>query len=122
MEKTFIEIAIGFGLLGCLATPAFATQIMEKPIAKNPPAETGQNAFTRAIKKPLSGILSPVPNPHTTPCYSVVDCRKKGDDLETIWQFDNSVDHSPKDYPENCYTLGENGKYIYSVAACHHHQ
>ena len=78
-----------------------------------------QNAFTRAAKEPLSGTASPVPNPQNIPCYSVVDCRKKGGDLETVWQFYNNTDYAPKDYPERCYVPGEGGKYVFSPASCH---
>lgn|GEM_PF-6916072 len=81
-------------------------------------AKNGQNAFTRKAQKPLSGILTPVPNPHSTPCNSVVECRKYGGDLKTVWQVNNTTDYSPKNYPENCYVLGDNGKYVYSSAAC----
>ncbi|MDX2074398.1 MAG: hypothetical protein SFX19_08565 [Alphaproteobacteria bacterium] len=78
----------------------------------------GQNALTRAIVEPLSGILTPVPNPKTTPCYSAVDCREKGRDLITVWQVNHTTDFGPKDYPQRCYIPGENGKYVYSAAAC----
>lgn len=81
-------------------------------------ATTGQNAFTRAVEKPLSGIVTPVTNTHGTPCNSVIECRKYGSDLSTVWQVNSGTDYSPKDYPERCYVLGKDGKYIYSQSAC----
>ena len=86
--------------------------------AANDKVAADQNAFTRAAAKPLVGIATPVANNHSTPCNGVVDCRKKGGDLSTVWQMDHTTDYSPKDYPARCYVPGDNGKYVYSAAAC----
>ena len=86
--------------------------------AEEPPNPEGQNAFTRAVKGPLSGIMKPVPNDNKPRCNSVVDCDKKGANLLTIWQLETPADHSPRDYPANCYVLGDDGKYHYKPATC----
>jgi len=117
MKQTLFQIVFTLGILGCLASTVSAAQIKEKPIGSTTPTEIGQNAFTRAVQKPLENIVTPVANPHT-PCNSVVECRKYGGDLKTVWQFNNATDYSPKDYPERCYVLGKDGKYVYSPAAC----
>lgn len=86
--------------------------------AQEPPNPEGQNAFTRAAKGPLSGIMKPVPNDTKPRCNSVVDCDKKGANLLTIWQLEQTIDRSPRDYPAECYVLGDDGKYHYKPATC----
>lgn len=81
-------------------------------------AVSGQNAFTRMVKESLSDIVTAVPNPRSSPCNGVVDCRKHGRELETVWQVNHTGDYNPKDYPARCYVQGENGKYVYAVSAC----
>lgn len=96
-------------LLACLvATNAFA----------NDQLPAGQNAFTRAVQKPLENIVTPVPNADNSMCNSVIECRKYGGDLKTKWQMNNATDTSPKEYPDNCYVPGKNGKYVFSAPAC----
>lgn len=93
--------------MSVFATPASAKDTAE-----------GQNAFTRAAKEPLANIATPVANPNKTICYSVVDCRKKGGDLSTVWQMKHSTDYGPKDYPQPCYVQGPDGKYVYVATSC----
>ncbi len=81
-------------------------------------APADQNAFTRVMKKPLQNIASPVANTDNSMCNSVIECRKYGGDLKTKWQMDNATDTSPKEYPENCYVPGNDGKYIFSAPSC----
>jgi hypothetical protein len=81
-------------------------------------APTGQNAFTRAVQKPLEDIVTPVPNTDDGMCNSVIECRKYGGDLKTKWQMKHSTDFSPRDYPDNCYVPGRNGKYVFSATSC----
>lgn len=81
-------------------------------------APADQNAFTRVMKKPLENIAKPVANKDNSMCNSVIECRKYGGDLKTKWQMDNGTDTSPKEYPDNCYVPGKNGKYVFSTPAC----
>lgn len=108
MSSSFIKIS-----LVILSITSFTGSVL----AAEAPS-SGQNAFTRAVQKPLADVLTPVPNTHATPCNSVVECRKYGGDLKTIWQINNGTDFSPKDYPEDCYVLGDGGKYYYKSSAC----
>lgn len=80
--------------------------------------QADQNGFTRVMKKPLENIVTPVPNTDNTMCNSVIECRKYGGDLKTKWQMNNATDTSPKEYPDNCYVPGKNGKYVFSAPAC----
>ncbi len=95
----------------CLSLFTATTNASEAP-------KKGQNAFTRAVEKPLAGIITPAPNPKTTRCNSVVDCRKKGHDLETVWQVNIAGEQKPKDYPARCHRLGKDGKYEHSPNTC----
>lgn len=66
----------------------------------------------------LSGVAKRVPNPKIIKCNGVVDCRRKGQDLEHVFQFQGG-DYSPTDYPGNCRTLDvRTGKYIFNPARC----
>jgi hypothetical protein len=134
MKTVIVKTAMIIGLCALFANSASAAPVVEekstskhqattktlkaskKSHAKK--AEKGQNAFTRAVQKPLEDVLTPVENTHSTPCNSVVECRKYGGDLKTVWQVNNTTDYSPKDYPERCYVLGKDGKYVYSAGAC----
>ena len=80
---------------------------------------SGQNAVTRALKEPLAGIATPVANPRIVPCYSVVDCRAKGRDLETIWQL-NDTQKSGDQPPVGgrCPVPAKGGKYAYLHSVC----
>ena len=108
MFKSLIKIALVAITVTGVASAALAED----------KAESGQNAFTRAVQKSLSDVVTLVPNPRSTPCNGVVDCRKNGNDLSMVWQLNHTTDHSPKDYPQTCHVLGENGKYIFSHSAC----
>ncbi len=110
MFKQFTRAVLCIAAIGVFASHALSATS----------APTGQNAFTRAVQKPMENIVTPVENTHTTICNSVVECRKYGGDLQTIWQMNNNTDFSAKDYPDNCYTLGKDGKYVYSPATCTH--
>ncbi len=77
-------------------------------------AETEQSG----LKGWLAEIVTEVPNPKSTPCNGVVDCRKKGNELETVYQLKQHASFEPRDYPANCYVPGDNGKYVFSPAAC----
>ena len=81
-------------------------------------ATTGQNAVTRALKEPLSGIASAVPNPKTVPCYDVVDCREKGRDLEAVWQMNTQTSAAAAPQSGNCPMRDTSSKYHYLHNAC----
>ncbi len=102
MKKNHIIIATLFCLL------ATASQA----------ATPQENAFTRAAKKPLKGIMTPVEAKFGDRCGGARDCRATGRDRTTVWQMDNNTSYAPRDYPERCYVLGDGGKYYYQQSAC----
>lgn len=77
--------------------------------------------ITKEAKEAIAKVVTPVKNPQTNPCYSVIDCRNKGHDLPTVWQVKNNTDYSPREYPDPNYVLGPDGKYVYSMSAAHNH-
>jgi hypothetical protein len=72
-------------------------------------------SVSRVAEDVVSGILTPVPNPQINPCYSVVDCRRKGHDLPTVWQVENNLYRSPKEYPDYEHGQGKDG-YVHNPA------
>ncbi len=82
-------------LIAGIATAATAethAKPAAKAVAAKPAKVTGQNAATRAAKEPLAGIATPVANDRSKiQCNSVVDCRRKGAELETVWQMNNGA-------------------------------
>jgi hypothetical protein len=66
----------------------------------------------------LSTIVKSVPNPKNVPCNGLVDCREKGQELDTVYQMNQNNSYAASDYPKPCYKLGKHGKYVYSHSGC----
>lgn len=81
-------------------------------------AETHHLIQRDAIRKFTGDIATAVPNPKHEPCYSRIDCRRKGHELSTVFQMNHTKDYGPEEYPHRCYTPGAGGKYVFLHSAC----
>lgn len=64
----------------------------------------------------MSGSAKMVNNPKNIPCNSVKDCREKGQDLDTVSQFEGS-DYSASQYPGPCRRASAKG-YVFHPSKC----